>query len=183
MSRIQWEHGREDPREYAEVVVDGHTWFSLSSVEFHVWVRKPGASKVDVDSLDSDGYAFGVSVRFIYQGSNIDNNIIYSLYQTLYPTVKLDAVDSVLRRGLELTKATMLELNILGTEHLEDWRLPTRVVKPVCYANAVADGARLTAYSRYRAWRTEQDEPHHASRRSALRSGASSEVSSQLNSV
>ena len=60
---------------YSEIVVDKHTWFSLSSVKFHVWMRKPGASKIDLDSLNGDGYTFGVSIRFIYPGSNI-NNII-----------------------------------------------------------------------------------------------------------
>ena len=72
LPKNEWTRGVES---YSEIVVDKHTWFSLSSVKFHVWMRKPGASKIGLDSLNGDGYAFGVSIRFIYPGSNI-NNII-----------------------------------------------------------------------------------------------------------
>ena len=72
LPKDEWTRGVE---RYSEIIVDEHTWFSLSSVEFHVWTCKPGASKINLDSLNGDGYAFGVSIRFIYPGSNIDNVI------------------------------------------------------------------------------------------------------------
>ena len=50
--------------QYARVVADGYTWFSLSSVELHVWIRKPSESKIDLDSMSGDGYAFGVRPSF-----------------------------------------------------------------------------------------------------------------------
>ena len=34
--------------EFADVVVDGHTWFSLSSISIHVWVRLPDHG-IDID--------------------------------------------------------------------------------------------------------------------------------------
>ena len=172
MSKKEW---AKDVETYSQVVVDKHTWFSLSSVEFHVWIRKPGASKIDINSVDGDGYAFGVSIHLIYQGSNIDGNIIHSLYQTLYPNTKLDAVDSIFRRGLELTKETILELNLPGIGNLEDWSLPTHVVKPALYEYALANGALDTAYGRYRTWRKRQNNPSRRSR--TRRRGASSRVS------
>ena len=44
---------------FTPVVVDGHTWFSLSLVEIHIWVHQPGKSTIDLNCLD-DGYACGV---------------------------------------------------------------------------------------------------------------------------
>ena len=80
LPKDEWTRGVE---RYSEIVVDKHTWFSLSSVEFHVWTRKPGASKIDLDSLNGDGYAFGVSICFIYPGSNINNVILFYLPDAL----------------------------------------------------------------------------------------------------
>ena len=138
MSKKEW---AKDVETYSQVVVDKHMWFSLSSVKFHVWICKPGASKININYVDGDGYAFGVSIHLIYQGSNIDGNIIHSLYQTLYPNTKLDTVDSIFWRGLELTKETILELNLPGIGNLEDWSLPTHVVKPALYEYALTNAS------------------------------------------
>ncbi|KIM55659.1 hypothetical protein SCLCIDRAFT_30206 [Scleroderma citrinum Foug A] len=156
MSCLQWECHHENPQEYAEVVIDGHMWLSLASVKFHVWIHKNGALKIDVDSLDRDGYTFGM----------------------IYSTIELDAMDSALQHGLQLTKATILKLNIPGIGHLEDWLLPTHVVKPVHYADALTNGVQTMAYNHYHVWRKEQDKLHHVSHHSTLWSGASSEVGS-----
>ena len=40
--------------------VDGFTWFSLSHVEIHLWVRSPGSSAINLDRLDGNSYASGV---------------------------------------------------------------------------------------------------------------------------
>jgi len=57
MTQTEW-RGDLGAEDFASVVVDGHTWFSLSSVEIHVWTRKDGP--INVDDLDSDRYASGV---------------------------------------------------------------------------------------------------------------------------
>ncbi|KAI6013293.1 hypothetical protein EDC04DRAFT_2904708 [Pisolithus marmoratus] len=72
--------------EYAHVVVDGHTWFLLSSVEIHLWMRQPGKPWIEMNDLNGDGYAFG----------------------TLYPTVDLDNINSAFQRGLERVKEVIL---------------------------------------------------------------------------
>ena len=67
MMADDWASRYGDAQEYARVVIDGHMWFSLSSVEIHVWVQKPGELRIDLDSLSKDGYASGVHPHFMYQ--------------------------------------------------------------------------------------------------------------------
>jgi len=50
--------------EFASVIADGFTWFSLMSVELHVWVRKSGESKI---KMDEESHAYGVRLRLVYQ--------------------------------------------------------------------------------------------------------------------
>jgi len=47
---------------FSLVTMDGFTWFSLSSVEFHLWIRKPGGSKIRIDFFNKDSYGYGVSL-------------------------------------------------------------------------------------------------------------------------
>jgi len=47
---------------FSSVTADGFTWFSLSSVEFHLWIRKPGGLKIRIDCFDEDSYGYGVSL-------------------------------------------------------------------------------------------------------------------------
>ena len=60
MTEDEWPGIHEDAKKYAEVVVDDYSWFSLSSVKLHVWTRKPGTTKIDVDCKGGDGYGFRV---------------------------------------------------------------------------------------------------------------------------
>ena len=46
--------------EFADVVVGGHSWFSLSSVVVHVWVRPPGDLSIDIDRPVLGSYTTGV---------------------------------------------------------------------------------------------------------------------------
>lgn len=46
--------------EFADVVVDGHTWFSLSSVSIHVWVCLPDHG-IDIDRPIHGSYSTGIS--------------------------------------------------------------------------------------------------------------------------
>ena len=60
MTEEEWPGIYGDAKKYLEVVVDRYSWFSLSSVELHVWIRKAGTTNIDVGCRDGDGYAFGV---------------------------------------------------------------------------------------------------------------------------
>jgi len=50
-----------------EIVVADHTWFSLSSVHFQVWI-KYGDIPIDLDTTDSTLTACGVSIFDFYVG-------------------------------------------------------------------------------------------------------------------
>ena len=65
---MMWTKWKGDlgPQDFASVIIDRHTWFSLSSVEIHVWTHEDGP--INVDRLDSDGYAFRVCCSLIYCG-------------------------------------------------------------------------------------------------------------------
>lgn len=54
------EFDRANEGDFARVTVGRHTWLSISSVEFHVWIRQPGESSIDVDRLESGGHTVGV---------------------------------------------------------------------------------------------------------------------------
>ncbi|KAL4070271.1 hypothetical protein J3A83DRAFT_4241683 [Scleroderma citrinum] len=123
--------------EFAEIVVDGHTWFLLSSVEIHVWVHQHGDPKVDLNCPDGDGYASG----------------------TLFPTVDLDNVDKAFWRGFQLTKEAILRELIADKasfDRVEQWSPPARLLDPKVLSCSLADGAWDTAYQRYHSWYKKQ---------------------------
>ncbi|KIM57919.1 hypothetical protein SCLCIDRAFT_28446 [Scleroderma citrinum Foug A] len=94
--------------DFAQTVVDGHTWLSLSSVEIHVWVRQPGDSDINLDHLDGDGHTVG----------------------TLFPTIDVDDVNGAFQRGLQLIKeAALREMKASDVEerildNVEGWSPP-----------------------------------------------------------
>ena len=47
--------------EFADIVVEGHTWFSLSSVVVHVWVRPPDNRSINIDQPVIGSYSTGIS--------------------------------------------------------------------------------------------------------------------------
>ena len=60
VTQVEWPGIYGDATKYSEVVVDKYSWFSLSSAKLHLWICKPGATKIDLDGRDGDSYAFGV---------------------------------------------------------------------------------------------------------------------------
>ena len=64
MNKMKWARNYGNAKEYASITVDEHTWFTLSSVEIHIWTRLPGQSKIDLSRLDGDCYASGVRPCF-----------------------------------------------------------------------------------------------------------------------
>ncbi|KAI6022722.1 hypothetical protein EDC04DRAFT_2727979 [Pisolithus marmoratus] len=149
MTRAEWDRYC-DNNEFTAVIVDSHTWFSLSSVEIHLWMRQPGNSELDIDRQEGDGYAFG----------------------TLHPTVNLTDIDKAFRHGLDLIKdAVVLELQKLADveqatiRSMEDWTPPPCLLNPKVLAKALIYGARATAYQRYYDWHAKlKRTPYSATR-------------------
>ncbi|KAI6015726.1 hypothetical protein BKA83DRAFT_4498396 [Pisolithus microcarpus] len=151
LTPVEWRRRLGDVNDITQVIVDGHTWFSLSSVEIHLWMRRPGDSKLDIDLQEGDGYAFG----------------------TLYPTVNLSDINKAFRCGLDLVKeAVVLELNQLpdveqATIHsVEDWTPPPCTLDQTILLKALVRGAQATAYDRYHDWHSKlQSSPYGTTRR------------------
>ncbi|KAI6035710.1 hypothetical protein EDC04DRAFT_2897734 [Pisolithus marmoratus] len=135
MTQRQWADRLGD--EFEQVISDGHTWLSLSSVEFHVWTRQAGNSKIELSDTDGDGYALG----------------------TLYPTVNLDDINHAFQRGLELIKQEVLMVleSVNADRALFDcaaaWSPPSPV-ESASLRSALEYGACATAYERYADWRS-----------------------------
>ncbi|KIM60543.1 hypothetical protein SCLCIDRAFT_26582 [Scleroderma citrinum Foug A] len=107
MTFSEWLELRSDEDEYGqvEVEVDGFTWFSLSRVEIHLWVRLPSNSAIDLDHLDGNSYASG----------------------TLYPIINLDDVNRMFLKGLlRIQDAIVFKLTAMGedimlVDAMESW--------------------------------------------------------------
>jgi len=59
MTESEWNSSVGDA-EFARVVVDGHKWFAVLSVQIHVWIRRPDDSDVNLDHSDGNYYGAGV---------------------------------------------------------------------------------------------------------------------------
>ncbi|KAI6156095.1 hypothetical protein EDD17DRAFT_1629826 [Pisolithus thermaeus] len=66
LTPAEWGHCLGDINNITQVIVDGHTWFSSSSVEIHLWIQRHGDSRLDIDHQEGDGYAFGVRYLISY---------------------------------------------------------------------------------------------------------------------
>ncbi|KAI5985347.1 hypothetical protein EDD15DRAFT_2302764 [Pisolithus albus] len=147
----EWTDRAGDLDVLSQVVVDGHTWFSLSSVEIHVWVRQPNDTRIVLDRREGDGYAFG----------------------TLYPTVDIDGINKAFWCGLGLLKETIIcELQkIADVEQatirlMEDWSPPSQLLNATLLVSALTSAAQLTAYDRYYDWRSKlKKKPYDSAKR------------------
>jgi len=61
MMEAEWRDHLSGDDKFTLVVIDSHTWLSLSSVMIHVWVHQPGDSDINLNCVSGDGYAVGVS--------------------------------------------------------------------------------------------------------------------------
>lgn len=134
MTGEEWGHD-QGADEFHRVVVDGHTWFSLSSVEIHVWTRQAGRSEIEIDHSDGGEYAVG----------------------TLYPTVNLGDINRIFQRGLQLIKEDtfreLVDQSLL--DRMAAWSPPPYVLDSTSLRDALVFGAWTTAYERYLCWRSE----------------------------
>ncbi|KAI6132691.1 hypothetical protein EDD17DRAFT_981447 [Pisolithus thermaeus] len=140
LTKEEWGDRLGDLDAISQVVVDGHTWFSLSSVEIHLWVRQPGDTRIVLDRQEGDGYALG----------------------TLYPTFHLDGINKAFRHGLGLVKETIIrELEKISDveqatiRSMEDWSPPSQLLDPTWLSRALKNAAQITAYNRYYDWRSK----------------------------
>ncbi|KIM63807.1 hypothetical protein SCLCIDRAFT_23975 [Scleroderma citrinum Foug A] len=133
MMESKWNSSVGDA-EFTRVVVGGHKWFAVSSVQIHVWIRQPGDSDINLDLLDSNYYGFG----------------------TLYPAVDLSDVNRVFQCSLALVKnAVMAELpaGIVDTG-VEEWSPPDHLLDAGTLQQRLVMAAKETAYERYCRWHT-----------------------------
>ena len=59
MTESEWNCSVGDA-EFTRVVVGGHKWFAVSSVQIHVWTHRPGDLDVNLDHSDGDYYGVRV---------------------------------------------------------------------------------------------------------------------------
>ncbi|KAI6027237.1 hypothetical protein EDC04DRAFT_2717797 [Pisolithus marmoratus] len=137
LTQAEWRHCLGDINDITQVIIDGHTWFSLSSAKIHLWMWQPGDFKLDIDHQEGDGYAFG----------------------TLYPTINLSDIDKAFQCGLDLVKeAVVPELNQLADveqamiHSMEDWTPPPCTLDQRTLLTALVHGAHTTAYDCYHNW-------------------------------
>ncbi|KAI6099011.1 hypothetical protein F5141DRAFT_404759 [Pisolithus sp. B1] len=148
MTQEEWTSGH-DADEFEQVVVDGHTWLMLSSVEIHVRMRQAGNSKIELNDTDGNGYAFG----------------------TLFPTVNLGDINNAFQRCFELVKQEVfVELESINADRALFDR--TAAWSPPCpmesasLRSALVYGAWAMAYDRYAHWRTTlQKKPYNMTSR------------------
>ncbi|KIM58302.1 hypothetical protein SCLCIDRAFT_28197 [Scleroderma citrinum Foug A] len=141
MTQAKWTSSYGKKGMFTQVVVDGHTWFSLSSVEIHIWVHQPGKSKIDLNCLDDRGYACGM----------------------IYPTVSLDDVDNAFCCSFELIKElTLCRLRAANVDQallldqVENWSPPTGFMDQDVFKRALVDSAWAMSYQRYHDWHVKQ---------------------------
>ncbi|KAI5981789.1 hypothetical protein EDC04DRAFT_2916242 [Pisolithus marmoratus] len=158
----EWGDRLGDQDTFSQVVVDGHTWFSLSSVEIHIWIRQPGDTGIVLDRREGEGYAFG----------------------TVYPTAHLDDINKAFWRGFCLLKETIVhELEKISDveqatiRSMDDWSPPSQLLDPNALVSALAYSARTTAYDRYRNWHSKlKKKPYSATKRRPRASRTTSHV-------
>ncbi|KAI6017621.1 hypothetical protein BKA83DRAFT_4128209 [Pisolithus microcarpus] len=97
MTREEWlcNHSAND---FHRVVIDGHMWFSLSSVEIHIWTRQAGGLQIKLDHLDSNEYAVRRGFELIKEDvfwklvtTNVDQSLLDHMEAWLPPCCALDS--------------------------------------------------------------------------------------------
>ncbi|KIK14322.1 hypothetical protein PISMIDRAFT_17362 [Pisolithus microcarpus 441] len=124
MTQEEWlcNHSAND---FHQVVIDGHMWFSLSSVEIHIWTRQAGGLQIKLDHLDGNEYAVRV----------------------LYLTINLNDINHIFQRGFELIKedvfwklvTTNVDQSLL--DHMEAWLPPCCALDSTLLTYALVLGA------------------------------------------
>ncbi|KAG1739698.1 hypothetical protein EDB19DRAFT_1978090 [Suillus lakei] len=122
------------------VVVEGHTWCSIRSVRFKVWVR--GAGPIDINTKNSDLVASG----------------------TLYPVEDMAAVYAMIQKGAQLAREKLISLSQKHDPHIdiEAMRAPLFILRSDAIITNIAGAMSETAHRRYMAWYEEHHTPKAA---------------------
>jgi hypothetical protein len=136
------------------VVVFGHTWCSLGSVEFKVWVRGDD-QPIDIDTEDDNLTAEGVN----YLSSQVKwhlTNVFDLFSQTIYPEEDMDAAVAMIEKGARamqqrlITFARKIEPDI-DIDPLQAPAITFQVDLEEMVQKFVS-AMTETAYERYSAW-------------------------------
>ncbi|KAG2738306.1 hypothetical protein P692DRAFT_20676843, partial [Suillus brevipes Sb2] len=116
----------------APVVVEGHTWCSVESVSFKVWVR--GDEAIDLETRDP---------AFVAEG-------------TLYPTDDMDSVLAMIKKGTDAMREKIVSMALaidpdVDVVALKDPSIKLSIKKGNIITK-IAGAMRETAYCRYSAW-------------------------------
>ncbi|KAG1769735.1 hypothetical protein EV702DRAFT_1202765 [Suillus placidus] len=123
-----------DPLAVPSIVVAGHTWCSIKTVRFHVWVR--GNHAIDLDAKDGDHVAHG----------------------TLFPKIDMGGVDAMIARGISRMRDRLASLCEQLDPHFDASPMrQSNIVFPLelewdhC-RDSFLNAAEETAHMRYKAW-------------------------------
>lgn len=126
---------RNTPRSFGEpIVIGGHTWCHLSSVEFFLWVKRDDESPINVRSEDPAGMA----------------------YETLVPEIDMDAVTEMLERGLTKIRDFFVAFQKKLEPSLNCTALAEAKVRSranwVLASKRIMTASEVTAHTRYLTW-------------------------------
>ncbi|KAG2082315.1 hypothetical protein BD769DRAFT_1676126 [Suillus cothurnatus] len=147
--------GGGDPALDRPIVVEGHTWCSLRSVRFKVWLR--GTESIDIDTVDPNLFA---------QGSlfPLDNN--------------MTAVHAMINRGAEAIRETLVELCQSMAPEMDLVPLRNPDIKFRLENEDFIDGLLAamseTAYDRYATWYKNTPRPRKRGRAASQMDGPAS---------
>ncbi|KAG2336721.1 hypothetical protein BDR05DRAFT_1005604 [Suillus weaverae] len=116
------------------VQVEGHTWCSIHSVRFKVWVR--GANPINIDTTDKNLVACG----------------------TLYPVEDMVAVHAMIQKGVSAIREQLITLYQRIDPHADadSMRIPPFILHNQEIVTKIAGAMSETAHRRYMAWYTDQ---------------------------
>jgi len=163
--------GGGDPALDRPIVVEGHTWCSLRSVHFKVWLR--GTESIDIDTVDPNLFAQGV--RFLLL--KIYMQLI--VFQSLFPLDNnMTAVHAMINRGAEAIRETLVELCQSMAPEMDLVPLRNPDIKFQLENEDFIDGLLAamseTAYDRYATWYKNTPRPRKRGRAASQMDGPAS---------
>ncbi|KAG2133205.1 uncharacterized protein EDB93DRAFT_1254978 [Suillus bovinus] len=116
------------------VKVEGHTWCSIRSIRFEVWVH--GVEPIDLDTTDRNLVACG----------------------TLYPVEDMIALHAMIQKGVWAIREQLISLSQGMNPHVDAnaMRAPPFILDNDEIVTTIAGAMSETAHHRYMAWYMEQ---------------------------
>ncbi|KAG2359129.1 hypothetical protein BDR07DRAFT_1488639 [Suillus spraguei] len=121
------------PALHNPVKVEGHTWCSIGSIAFKVWVR--GMQPIDIDTTDRNLVACG----------------------TLYPVEDMGAAHAMIQKGVREIREQLIRLYQKYEPGIDAdaMRAPPFILRNNKIVTAIAGSMSETAHRRYTAWYTQ----------------------------